>query len=136
MWGRLLRDQPEMQHPDVKKRGDVTSLLRNSLPGHLRPILDDLQRILDMMANAREAAAFMVGFSLGKKAAAVHADPHGLLRATYRKSARDEEGLRLHDGAATGHEEPPRPPQPTPQPATKPAPSAPLLVNLPARGPP
>ncbi len=99
MWSRLLRDQHEMKLPEVKRRSDVVSLLRNSLQGHLRPILDDLQRIQDLMATAREAAAFMVGFSLGKKAAAVHTDRHGLLRATYRKPVREEEGLRLHDGA-------------------------------------
>jgi hypothetical protein len=71
---RLVRDQPEMKQREAKQRNDLIGVLRNALPNHLRPLLGDLELIQGLHTDAREAAAFMVGFSLGKKAAKTYVD--------------------------------------------------------------
>jgi hypothetical protein len=90
---QLTYQQPEMRQPEVQRRGELVNLLRSALPTALRPLLQDVELIADLTSAAREASAFMVGFSMGKKAGQTYVDSRGRLRGT--RAARPRSGLRL-----------------------------------------
>jgi hypothetical protein len=60
---------------------------------HIRPLLQDLELIQELLSDAREAASFMVGYAMGRKAGQAYVDSRGRLRA-YR-AERPSSGLRL-----------------------------------------
>ena len=91
---QLVRQQPEMKQPEVKRRGELLDLLREALPRHMRPLLADFELIADLLTDAREAGAFMVGYAMGKRAERVHLDSKGRLTKGVHPPAA---ALRLHD---------------------------------------
>lgn len=99
---QLVRQQPEMKQPEVKRRGELLNLLREALPRHMRPLLADFELIADLLTDAREAGAFMVGYAMGKRAERVHLDAKGRLTKGYHPAPPASRGLRLHDAGEEG----------------------------------
>lgn len=110
LFGQLVKQQPEMAQREIKQRYQILTMVRSNLPGHIVPLVTDLQTIYDLLTTAQESAAFMVGFALGRKAERVHFDTSkGIVRTRRAGAQRNQDtgsgilkrpagAQRLHDG--------------------------------------
>ena len=97
-FGRIVKQQPEWQQPEIKRRSDILHMIRENLPRHIRPLVQDLELLLDLVSQAQEASAYLVGYCVGRKAERVYTDAHG--RQQVRRSRQAGLG-RIHgDGGA------------------------------------
>jgi hypothetical protein len=97
---RLIAQQPEWRLREVQQYGPLLRLVQDNLPPHIRPLIQDLEAIIELRAVAREAAAFFTGTETGRRLAQQHVDGQGRLRGSrraVRKPATEapETGLRL-----------------------------------------
>ena len=98
---RLIAQQPEARLREVQQFAPLLRLMTDNLPPHIRPLVQDLEAIIELRAVAREAAAFFVGMETGRRLAQQHIDGQGRLRGSrraVRKPAPEapETCLRLH----------------------------------------
>jgi hypothetical protein len=71
-------------------------LIQDNLPRHIQPLVQDFQTVNELLALARESAAFLVGHATGRKAARVHIDKSGRIRSGTKPNRGP---LRLTDGS-------------------------------------
>lgn len=94
---KIVRAQPEYKQREVHQRGDLLRLIRDQLPRHMQPLVADLETITDLTTQAREAAAFLVGYCTGRKAERIYVDARGRTRTHRAKPS--SAGLSLTLGA-------------------------------------
>lgn len=92
---RLIAQQPEMRLREIQQFSPLLRLIGDNLPSHIRPLVADLETIVELRAVAREAAAFFVGMETGRKLEHQHVDAQGRLRQSHRAPRRP---MRLHAG--------------------------------------
>lgn len=114
LFTKIVKMQPEWQQREIQQREQMIKLIADNLPKHIRPLVRDVQVVFDLLGQAREAAAYLVGYCTGRKAEKLRTDATGRLRTSVRRSS----GLAITFG----------PPTPDPPPS----PSAP--VTLPDEG--
>lgn len=83
-FGSILREQPEMRQRDVRARERIIVALFDALPRHMHGALGELRTVLELVTVAREAAAFLIGFEIGREAGhrAALRDPRVMLAPT------------------------------------------------------
>jgi hypothetical protein len=81
LFAQLVREQPERARPEIRQRHAILAMIRSNLPGHIVPLVRDLETVYDLIVTAQESAAFMVGYSLGRMAERAYVDEKsGILR--------------------------------------------------------
>lgn len=102
-FGRILREQPEMRQRDVQSRERIITALFGALPAHMQGALSELRTVMELVATARESAAFLMAFEIGREAGRRDAlrDPRVMLAPSPQRRALpphpEEPGtLRLH----------------------------------------
>ncbi len=105
-YGRILKEQPEMRQRDVKAREQIIVALFNGLPAHLHGALSELRTVIELVGTAREAAAFLIGFEIGRESGRqnILRDPRVMLapEPTRRALPSGDQLLRLHAGDEEG----------------------------------
>ena len=67
-WGQLLKQQPELAPALTRRREQIIATLFNTLPSEYHAAIFDLRKLIDLMLEAHEAAAYLVGFESGRLA--------------------------------------------------------------------
>jgi len=96
-FSRIVKQQPEYRIKEIQQRDSILRLIQDNLPRHIQPLVQDFQTVNDLMALARESAAFLVGHATGRKAARLHTDDRGRVRSSTRPNRGP---LRLGDGTS------------------------------------
>lgn len=76
---KLIAQQPETRVREVQQFGALLRLFTDNLPPHIRPLVADLEAIIELRAIAREAAAFTVGCEVGRAQQQMHVGAKGRL---------------------------------------------------------
>ena len=96
-YGRILREQPEMRQKDVKAREQIIVALFNALPAHLHGALSELRTLIELVSLARESAAFLIAFEIGREAGRQQAfrDPRVMLAPQPERRALPQHGEQV-----------------------------------------
>ena len=94
---RIVKQQPEYRLKEIQQRDSILRLIQDNLPRHIQPLVQDFQTVNELVALARESAAFLVGHATGRKAARLHTDNRGRVRNGTRAN---RVPLRLGDGTS------------------------------------
>lgn len=103
-WSRkLAAQQPEMQIREVQQYSPLVQMITSNLPGHIRPLVADLEAIVELRAVAREAAAFLIGCEVGRQQQQMYVDARGRLVKRHdprpeSQNSTDPSPFRLHLG--------------------------------------
>ena len=65
-FARILREQPEMRL--ASRREVLMNAVFAELPEHMRGVLAELRKLLELVSLARESAAFLIAFETGREA--------------------------------------------------------------------
>lgn len=98
-WGQLLKQQPELAPELTRRREAIITALFNNTPSEFHRAIQDLRKLIDLLLEAHEAAAYLVGWESGRLSA------HGaqfdrVVSANAKDRRRRQQGgaLRLHNG--------------------------------------
>ena len=86
-----------MRQKDVKAREQIIVALFNALPAHLHGALSELRTLIELVSLARESAAFLIAFEIGREAGRQQAfrDPRVMLAPQPERRALPQHGEQV-----------------------------------------
>lgn len=79
-WGQLLKQQPELAPELTRRREAIITALFNHTPPEFHRALTDLRKLIELMLEAHEAAAYLVGWEGGRQHERLRVDARGRVR--------------------------------------------------------